>query len=193
MRSRKLSVTGAVEFSGTIQTDNRGQFAAPFQEPAFTAATGHRFTVAQTNQSRSARGVLRGVHFTTTPPGQYKYVCCAWGRALDVVVDIRIGSPTFGAWDMIELDADSLRAVYLPLGVGHAFYALADDTVISYLVSTSYVPELEQAINPLDPELALPWPTGPEPILSERDRQARNLSDLARAGLLPEYDDCQLG
>lgn len=171
-------------------TDNRGRFAAPFQEPVFMAATGHRFSVAQMNHSVSARTVLRGVHFTTTPPGQAKYVFCPWGRALDVIVDIRVGSPTFGAWDMVELGGAPVRAVYFPLGVGHAFYALEDDTVMSYLVSTGYLAERERAISPLDPALALPWPDDAEPILSERDRTAPTLAEVRRAGLLPRYADC---
>jgi epimerase EvaD len=190
VKSRKLAVEGAFEFRGTIHVDDRGQFAAPFQESAFVSATGHRFSVAQMNHSVSARNVLRGVHFTTTPPGQAKYVFCPWGRALDVVVDIRLGSPTFGAYEAIELSSDPVTAVYFPVGVGHAFYALEDDTVMSYMVTTGYVPEREQAVNPLDPALGLTWPADAEPILSERDRLAQSLEDLERAGLLPRYADC---
>lgn len=146
--------------------------------------------MAQTNHSRSARGVLRGVHFTTTPPGQAKYVHCARGRALDVVVDIRLGSPTFGAYEAVELDSEDLRSVYLAEGVGHAFLALEEDTVMSYLVSTEYVPGLEQAIDPFDPQLGLPWPRDVDFVLSARDTAAIGLAEAEARGMLPRYTEC---
>ncbi|WP_411083291.1 dTDP-4-dehydrorhamnose 3,5-epimerase family protein [Streptomyces sp. cmx-18-6] len=190
MRTRELAVSGAFEFTPEVHADPRGLFVSPLQEASFLAAVGHPFPVAQTNHSRSARGVLRGIHFTTAPPGQAKYVHCARGRALDVVVDLRLGSPTFGAWDGIEMDEDTCRAGYYPQGVGHAFLALEDDTVMSYLVSTGYRAELEQAISPLDADLALPWPQDVGLLLSERDRLAPDLAAAADLGLLPRYADC---
>ncbi|MEU0370834.1 dTDP-4-dehydrorhamnose 3,5-epimerase family protein [Streptomyces sp. NPDC006283] len=187
---RELAVAGAFEFTPRVHRDERGLFVSPLQEEAFLAAVGHPFTVAQTNHSRSARGVMRGVHFTTTPPGQAKYVHCARGRAMDVVVDIRLGSPTFGAWDTVEMDTESFRAVYLPDGVGHAFLALEDDTVMSYLVSTPYRADLEQAVDPLDPELGLPWPKDMSFTLSRRDTEAVALAEARAGGMLPRYEDC---
>jgi dTDP-4-dehydrorhamnose 3,5-epimerase/epimerase EvaD len=191
MRTRRLAVAGGFEFTPEIHTDARGLFVSPLQEQAFVAAVGERFVTAQTNHSRSARGVLRGLHFTTTPPGQAKYVYCAQGRALDAVVDIRLGSPTFGTWDIVEMDAVSYRAVYIPDGVGHAFLALDDDTVMSYLVSTAYRAELEQAIDPLDPALGLPWPYDMKFHLSERDTVAISLAEAEARGMLPRYEDCR--
>jgi dTDP-4-dehydrorhamnose 3,5-epimerase/epimerase EvaD len=190
MKMRPLAVAGAFEFSPTIYEDERGLFVSPFQEPAFVEATGHRHTVAQTNHNRSAYGVVRGIHFTLTPPGQAKYVHCARGRALDVVVDLRAGSPTFGRWDAVEMDDLSFRSMYFPVGVGHAFIALAADTVMSYLVTSSYVPEHELSIDPLDADLALPWPAGIEYVLSERDRTAMSFEQAGADGLLPRYADC---
>jgi 5-epimerase len=190
MQTRKMAVAGAFEFTPVAYGDHRGVFVSPMQEAPFVAAVGHRFVAAQTNHSHSARGVLRGVHFTATPPGQEKYVYCARGRALDVMVDIRLDSPTFLQWDAVELDATSFRAVYAPLGVGHAFFALEDDTVMSYLVSTAYRPELEHAVHPLDPALGLPWPTDIEPVLSDRDRVAPTLAEARERGMLPRYVDC---
>jgi dTDP-4-dehydrorhamnose 3,5-epimerase len=187
---RELAVAGAYEFTPRVHRDERGLFVSPLQEEAFVAAVGRPFTVAQTNHSRSARGVMRGVHFTTNPPGQAKYVHCARGRAMDVVVDIRIGSPTFGAWDTVEMDTESFRAVYLPEGVGHAFLSLEDDTVMSYLVSTPYRADLEQAIDPLDPALGLPWPKDMSFTLSRRDTQAVGLAEARAKGMLPRYEDC---
>ncbi|MER6382164.1 dTDP-4-dehydrorhamnose 3,5-epimerase family protein [Streptomyces sp. NPDC001250] len=189
MQARELAVAGAFVFTPDVHTDERGLFVAPFQEPSFLQTVGEPFSVAQINYSRSSRGVIRGLHFTRTPPGQSKYVYCASGRALDVMVDVRVGSPTFGKWDAVELDAESFRAVYFPVGVAHSFAALEDDTVLAYMVSSSYVAEQELAINPLDPELGLPWP-GFEPILSPRDRAAASLAEVAAQSLLPRYEDC---
>ncbi|MFC4534488.1 dTDP-4-dehydrorhamnose 3,5-epimerase family protein [Sphaerisporangium dianthi] len=192
MRARKLSVEGAVEFTPEVFPDERGLFASPYQEPAFVEAVGRPlFPVAQTSHSRSRRGVVRGVHYTATPPGNAKYVYCPQGRALDLIVDLRTGSPTFGAWDAVELTPGSYRSVYLPIGVGHAFVILEDDTIMSYLLSMFYDPAVELAISPLDPALGLPIPAGLDPLLSPRDREAPTLAAAMEAGTLPEYDVCQ--
>jgi len=190
MRTRALAVAGAFEFTPEVHSDDRGLFVSPLQQSAFVAAVGHGFTVAQTNHSRSAKGVLRGIHFTTTPPGQAKYVYCARGRAMDVVVDIRVGSPTFGRWDIVYMDPHTFRAAYFPVGVGHAFLALEDDTVMSYLVSSAYRAELEQAIDPFDRSLGVPWPSGMEFVVSGRDRAAPDLAQTEAAGGLPQYGNC---
>lgn len=147
--------------------------------------------MAQTNHSRSRRGVVRGVHFTATPPGTAKYVYCARGRALDIVVDIRVGSPTFGRWDAVLLDQRDFRSVYLPVGVGHAFVALEEDTVVSYLLSRAYVPEHELALSALDPALGLPIPDDTPPLLSDRDQAAPTLAEAGERGLLPDYAACR--
>jgi len=131
------------------------------------------------------------VHFTTTPPGTAKYVYCPRGRALDIVVDIRTGSPTFGRWDTVTLDQEHFRAMYLPVGVGHAFVALEDETVMSYLLTSSYVAEFEMSVSVLDPALGLPIPGDLEPIRSDRDRRAPTLAEAGESGILPEYTACQ--
>lgn len=190
MHVRKLAVAGGFEFTPRPHPDQRGLFVSPLQEEPFLNAVGRPFPVAQTNHVHSARGVLRGVHFTRTPPGQEKYVYCAHGKAMDVIVDVRLGSPTFGAWDVVDMDAESFRAAYFPRGTAHAFLALEDDTVMCYMVSTAYRPERELAIAPNDPDLALPWPAGIEPVLSQRDRTAPGLREAADRGLLPRYAEC---
>ncbi|MGW1219874.1 dTDP-4-dehydrorhamnose 3,5-epimerase family protein [Streptomyces californicus] len=188
MKVRNLSVAGAIEFTPEMYEDQRGSFTSPFQEAAFAKAVGHpRFPLAQVSHSRSRRGSLRGVHYTRTPPGMAKYVYCLSGRALDIVVDLRIGSPTFGRCDTTELDGESCRAVYVPVGVGHAFVALRDDTLMSYLMSGGYEPERELAVSALDPELALPLPPGLAPLLSDRDRTAPTLAEARSRGDLPDY------
>jgi dTDP-4-dehydrorhamnose 3,5-epimerase len=166
-------------------------FVAPFQGAAFREALGFDLTVAQVNHSVSARGVIRGVHVADVPPGQAKYVHCPRGALLDVVVDVRVGSPTFGRFEAVELDARSCRAVYLAEGLGHAFVALEDDTVMAYLCSTPYNPGAEHALSPLDPALGLPWPTGLEPVLSDRDAAAPTLAQALERGLLPDHAACE--
>lgn len=191
MQVRELAVDGALELSPSIFRDDRGIFVSPFQEKYFHQATGQRlFTVAQTNHSQSHRGAVRGIHFTVTPPGCAKYVYCAQGAALDFVVDIRVGSPTFGKWDVVEVDPNHFRSVYFPVGVGHLFIALKDDTVMSYMISGEYVPENELALSPLDPDLDIPLPSQLEPILSERDQIAPTLAEAEQQGWLPQYEKC---
>src|SRR5690348_2680904 len=118
MRTRRLAVEGAVEFTPEVYPDDRGHFLSHLQQAEFRAATGHPgFPAAQLSISKSRRGVVRGVHFTATPPGTAKYVHCTSGRALDIIVDIRVGSPTFGRYDTVLLDQQQHRAAYLPIGV----------------------------------------------------------------------------
>ncbi|MFF4924020.1 dTDP-4-dehydrorhamnose 3,5-epimerase family protein [Kitasatospora sp. NPDC001261] len=192
MDVRELAVEGALEFTPRVFPDDRGEFLSGYQEADFRAATGRTlFAVRQASHSRSRSGVLRGVHYTATPPGCEKYVTCPRGRALDVVVDLRVGSPTFGRWDSVELGPDRYRAVYLPVGVGHLFLALEDDTVVSYLLSQEYVPRNELALSPFDPALALPVPEASRTLLSARDRDAPSLAEARSAGLLPDYRECR--
>jgi epimerase EvaD len=189
MKFRELAVAGALEFTPTVFPDGRGLFLSPFQGPTYTEATGNsRFPVSQTNHSRSKRGVVRGVHYTLTPPGCAKYVYCPKGSALDIVVDIRIGSPTFGTCDVVLMDQNDFRAVYFPVGLGHAFVALEDNTVMSYMVTSSYVSEHELAISVTDPALGLPIPKEITPVYSERDTVAPTLAEAAEQGLLPQYE-----
>lgn len=191
MKATPLSIEGAWLFEPTTFADHRGSFTAPFQGPGFRDALGFDLTVAQTNQSVSARGVVRGVHYADVPPGQAKYLYVATGAVRDVVVDLRVGSPTFGRVEAVDLDAASMRAVYLSEGLGHAFQALADTTVVGYLCSTSYTPAAEHGINPLDPALALPWAEGVEPVLSDKDRGAPTLDEALAAGALPAWESCR--
>ena len=191
MKGVELPIAGAWVFEPAVFPDRRGAFAAPFQGAAFREALGFDLVVAQTNHSVSARGVIRGVHFADTPPGQAKYVYCPRGSLLDVVVDVRVGSPTFGAFETVELDGRSCRAVYLSEGLGHAFVALEDDTVMASLCSTPSTPGAEHGISPLDPALGLPWPADLEPVLSEKDADAPTLTEAAASQLLPGHEACE--
>jgi 5-epimerase len=191
MKATELAIAGAWVFEPRVFPDGRGRFAAPYQSEAFHEPLGFDLNVAQVNQSVSARGVIRGVHFADVPPGQAKYVYCARGALLDVVVDVRNGSPTYGLVETVELDAGSSRAVYLSEGLGHAFIALEDDTATTYLCSTGYRPGAEHGIHPLDPELDLPWPAGLTPVLSDKDAAAPSLARARANGLLPDWDACR--
>jgi dTDP-4-dehydrorhamnose 3,5-epimerase len=191
VQARELAVPGVLEFTPKVFPDGRGLFVAPFQEMAFAAASGHSLHLAQTNHSVSRRGVVRGLHFSDVPPGQSKYVYCPRGALLDVAVDVRLGSPTFGSWDATQLDSSTYRAVYLPEGVGHAFVALEEETVMAYLCSTPYAPAVERTVHPLDPALRLPWPPDVPPALSDKDGAAPTLAEAASAGILPTWEACQ--
>jgi dTDP-4-dehydrorhamnose 3,5-epimerase len=190
VKATELDIEGAWVFEPPSFPDSRGVFAAPFQGAAFREALGFDLRVAQTNHSVSARGVIRGVHFADTPPGQAKYVYCPAGRLLDVIVDVRVGSPTFGEHVAVELDSQSMRAVYLSEGLGHAFVALTEGTVMAYLCSTGYNPGGEHGVSPLDPALGLPWPDDLAPILSDKDRDAPSLAEAQAQGLLPTFEAC---
>ena len=191
MEFRELSVPGAWEITPRRLGDPRGLFLEWFKEPTFVEAVGHRLDLAQANLSVSAAGVLRGIHFADVPPGQAKYVTCARGAVLDVAVDIRVGSPTFGRWDAVLLDDVDRRAIYLSEGLGHAFLSLEDDSTVLYLCSTGYSPGREHGIHPLDPGLGIDWPTTDRagrplaPQLSDKDRAAPSLADAREQGLLP--------
>jgi len=191
MKARKLAVDGALEFIPTVYPDSRGTFVSPFEEPDFSNAVGRPLSLSRTIHSNSRLGVVRGIHFTAIPPGGDKHVYCSRGRALDIAVDLRIGSPTFGKWDAIELDDRSFHSMYLAPGLGHAFVALEDDTVMSYLCSTRYVPSEELSVNPLDPAIGLPIPAELDKIMSERDTSAPSLGEAAERGMLPDYAHCQ--
>ena len=170
--------------------DARGRFTEWYRADVLAEATGFGLTLAQANHSVSARGALRGVHFALVPPGQAKYVYCPAGRVLDVVVDVRVGSPTFGVHDAVVLDSEQPRAVYLSEGLGHAFVSLAGSSSVTYLVSTGYSPGREFGISPTDPDLDLPWPSDLEIQLSAKDAAAPTLAQALEQGLLPTMEQC---
>ncbi|MFY1688955.1 dTDP-4-dehydrorhamnose 3,5-epimerase family protein [Plantactinospora sp. WMMB782] len=191
MKATELPISGAWEFLPQQFSDDRGRLLVWYDAAVFADALGFELAVAQVNQSVSRRGVVRGVHWADVPIGQAKYVSCPRGAVLDMVVDLRVGSPTFGRHEVTRLDAVDNRAVYLPEGVGHAFVALEEESVVSYLCSARYAPARERIVHVRDPELALPWPADVDPILSERDADAPGLAELRAADLLPRYADCQ--
>ena len=187
MDIRQLAISGAFEITPRQFGDDRGTFLEWFKDSAFQEATGQRFDLAQANCSVSQRGVLRGIHFADVPPGQAKYVTCVRGAVLDVAVDIRVGSPTFGHWDSVLLDTVDRRAIYLAEGLGHAFLSLEDDSTVVYLCSSGYSPEREHEIHPLDPAIGITWPSDVPVMLSPKDAAAPSLAEAEQRGLLPAF------
>lgn len=159
----------------------------------FTGFAGHRLDVRQANCSVSSAGVLRGLHFAQVPPSQAKYVTCVSGSVFDVVVDVRVGSPTFGHWDSVLLDDRDRRTIYISEGLAHGFLALQDNSTVMYLCSAEYDPQREYTICATDPELAIDWPLidGAAPSLSDRDAAAPGFDDVRAAGLLPTWEETQ--
>jgi dTDP-4-dehydrorhamnose 3,5-epimerase len=191
MQVRQLAIAGAWEITPQLHGDSRGMFFEWLTDRGFTEFAGHRLDVRQANCSVSAAGVLRGLHFAQLPPSQAKYVTCLSGSVFDVVVDIRVGSPTFGQWDSVLLDNRDHRTIYISEGLAHGFCALQDNSTVMYLCSSEYNPRREHTIAPTDPALAIDWPSGHELLLSDRDAAAPTLAEVRAAGLLPTWEEAQ--
>lgn len=197
MDVRELAVPGAWELTPRQHGDERGVFLEWFTAPSLREAVGHDLDLAQANMSVSAAGVVRGIHFADVPPGQAKYVTCPRGAVLDVVVDLRVGSATFGRWDAVLLDDVDRRAVYLSEGLGHGFCSLEDGSTVVYLCSTGYAPQREHGVHPLDPGLGIAWPTTARdgrpitPVLSPKDAAAPSLDEAREQGVLPTAEAAQ--
>jgi dTDP-4-dehydrorhamnose 3,5-epimerase len=185
-----LAIEGAWEVVPVQHGDARGVFLEWYRSDRLTEAIGHSLRLAQANMSVSARGAVRGIHFADVPPGQAKYVTCVRGAVLDVVVDLRVGSPTFGRWESVLLDDADRHAVYIGEGLGHGFCALSDDATLTYLCSQTYAPDREHSVHPLDAGLGIAWPAD-APIVSERDAAAPALAEALAGGLLPDYRACR--
>lgn len=190
MQITPLRIEGAYRVAPRQFPDDRGVFMEGFRGDKLAEHIGHEMRVVQTNISVSSRGAVRGIHFADVPPSQAKYVTAVSGSFLDFVVDIRVGSPTFGEWESVRLDTDSRVAVYLSEGLGHCLVALEDNSTAVYLCSQPYNPTGEHGINPLDPRVGLDLPADLEPVVSAKDAAAPNLEEAAAQGLLPNYDDC---
>lgn len=188
MQIRELSVPGAFEVTPRQFPDDRGTFWEWYRFDALADAVGHPLDLRQGNASISRKGVVRGIHFADVPPSQAKYVTVTHGAVIDFVIDIRVGSPTFGQWDSVVLDTVDRRALYVGEGLGHCFVSLVDDTAVTYLVSETYAPGREHGITPLDETVGLPMPfERDELLLSSKDLDAPTLLEAERSGLLPTW------
>lgn len=195
MQITPLSIEGAWRVEPRLFPDERGTFLEWFKAEAFEQAVGQRLDLAQSNISTSTAGSVRGIHFAAVPPSQAKYVTCVSGAVVDVVVDIRVGSPTFGEHELVFLDDVSRHALYVSEGLGHGYMALTDGAVFMYLCSAPYAPGREFGVTPLDPAIGIAWPTSDargnpvEPLLSAKDLAAPTLEQAREQGLLPTYDE----
>lgn len=197
LETRKLYIPGAWELTPQVFDDARGIFVETFSARDVKNATGIEFQVAQSNLSISREGTLRGLHFSDVPPGQAKIVTAVTGTVLDVIVDIRVGSPTFGESVSVMLEAAEHNAVYLAEGLAHGFLALEPESAVSYLVSSPYNPDAEHGISPFDPQLGIDWPvmaldgTPLDYVLSPKDAEAPSLAELEAAEKLPRWEECR--
>jgi dTDP-4-dehydrorhamnose 3,5-epimerase len=185
-----LKIEGSWVFTPKKFPDERGSFHEVFKLSLLSETLGFGFEVKQVNQSVSKAGVIRGIHWADVPPGQAKYIFCSKGAIWDVVIDIRVGSPTFGQFDSVEISAENGTSVLIQEGLGHAFLALEDDTVVNYLCSEPYSPNTERSISPLDEDFGIPfdskWHAG-QIQLSDKDLLAQTSREAINSGILPTY------
>jgi dTDP-4-dehydrorhamnose 3,5-epimerase len=183
-----LGIDGAWLAESPVWEDNRGFFREWFRAESFENVIGRSFNVEQANISVSSAGALRGIHYSLAPGGQAKWITCVVGLIQDVIVDIRQNSRTFGEWIDIELEGNSGKALLLSEGLGHAFLALENETVVSYLVTSNYSPADEYEINPLDSALGIRWGMETSRLkVSEKDWNAPTLEERLKTGTLPYF------
>ena len=179
MNAIPTRLPGAVILEPRVFPDERGFFCETYRlEWHACAGIPPEERFIQDNHSRSTRGVVRGMHFHIGS-GVAKLVRCARGRIVDVIVDLRRGSPTYAQWEGVELDDESMRALYVPVGFAHGFCVLSEVADVIYKQTAYYDPAVERGIAWDDPEVAIEWPTEIEPIVSARDAAAPTLRELA--------------
>lgn len=186
MEIKKLRILGALEFSTQIFSDERGSFREWINLEKIKREVDFSFPVIQGNISHSKLGVIRGVHFSNSAKGQGKFVTCISGKIVDVLVDLRLGSPTYLVKEYVYLDPTRAKSVYIPTGVGHGFASQEDDSVVCYLLTSEYDPATEQTIYPFDVELGIDWNTK-NSILSSRDSSAQTFAQAKALNLLTSY------
>ena len=179
MNIETTAIDGVLVLQPKVFGDARGFFLESFNQRVFDEAVGHHVGFVQDNHSRSARGVLRGLHFQKGERAQGKLVRVAAGAVFDVAVDIRRASPTFGRWVGVELSADNQRQLWIPPGLAHGFLVLSESADFLYKTTEYYAPQDEGAVRWDDPDLAIAWPdVGEPPRLSGKDAAATLLRDL---------------
>jgi dTDP-4-dehydrorhamnose 3,5-epimerase len=176
LRRLETKLDGVVLLEPEVHGDTRGFMVETYRTDSW-AELGIDVEFVQHNHSRSAKGTLRGLHFQTEP-GQAKLVRCPRGRVFDVAVDLRRDSPTYGQWEGHELDDVSHRQLFVPVGFGHGFAVLSEEADVTYLLSSLYDPATESGIAWNDPDVGVEWPVE-DPLLSERDKAAPKLSEVA--------------
>ena len=190
MKTSALKISGSWLIEFQKFEDSRGYFYESFKEEDFRKQIGRQLSIKQTNTSSSSKGSVRGIHYALVPPSQAKLVQCQRGSIKDYVIDIRVGSPTFGEFEEIDLSENSPTAIFIEEGLGHAFVALENNTIVTYYVSEKFNHEREKGINPFDKTLNVKWPDL-ELILSEKDKSAISLDEAKTKGILPLFDECK--
>jgi dTDP-4-dehydrorhamnose 3,5-epimerase len=186
MNMNELSIAGAWIIHPTRHTDDRGWFQEWYKKSELLVASGYDFEPLQANISQSSRGTIRGVHYSTSAMGQAKLVTVLAGAADDYIIDIRPSSPTFGKWECVKLSAENGDSVLLSAHLGHAFHALTDNTVVNYLVSAEYNPQVEMGITPFCPHLAIDWADTGGFSVAPKDSESPHLIAQRDAGNLPD-------
>ena len=178
MKVTALAIPDVLLFEPKVFGDERGFFFESFNQQRFNAATGLDLQFVQDNHSKSAKGVLRGLHYQLPPKAQGKLVRVVAGEVFDVAVDIRKNSPTFGQWVGEILSGDNKRQLWIPPGLAHGFVVLSDSAEFLNKTTDYYAPEMERCIRWDDPDLAIDWPIGGEPVLSGKDALGGRFSGL---------------
>ena len=188
MTLHELSIEGAYLATHRVFPDERGLFREWFKADEISSID-KSFSVQQANYSRSKQWVIRGIHYSLAPEGQSKVVTCASGAVIDVLIDLRLNSPTYLKVVYIELSEESGNVVYIPSGVGHGFIVQSESASVVYLTSSGYSPEFEKAICPTDPALGIQWPlpAGQLGVISKADTEAPTLSQAIEDGALPNF------
>ena len=177
---------GLYVLESPVFSDNRGFFREWYKRGDFQAC-GVEFSIQQANLSMSKRGVVRGLHYSIAPEGQAKLVTCAYGELDDVIVDVRVGSPTFGEIEIVHLSAGEDRSVLLPAGAAHGFCVTSELAALTYLLSSPFNAATELEIDPFDATLNVPWPLSGDAVVSPKDAAAPSLAQRQRAGELPLF------
>jgi dTDP-4-dehydrorhamnose 3,5-epimerase len=184
MKIESAGIDGIWIIQNETHIDQRGSFQEWFQSERFQENTKVNFIPKQANSSISKKGVVRGIHYSTSNVGQAKLVTCMSGEILDVIFDLRSDSKTFRQFVSIPMQAHDGKSVYISEGLGHAFISLEDNSNLVYLLSSTYDPSTEHTVHPLDATLGFNWPLE-EIILSERDALAPSLIEQMEAKNLP--------
>lgn len=177
-----LKIKDVILVKPKVFGDNRGYFMETYKKSEFIA-NGIDVEFNQDNQSKSVRGVLRGLHYQKAPYGQAKLVRCARGRVFDVAVDIRENSETFGQYVKVELSEDNKHMLFIPDGFAHGFVVLSDEAELIYKAGGEYAPQADRGILWCDKDINIDWGIDFEPILSEKDRCQKTLSEVFGRGL----------
>ena len=178
MKFLKTDITGVVIIEPTVFSDNRGYFLESFNKKNFEDKIG-KIDFVQDNESKSSRGVIRGLHFQKPPFAQAKLVRCINGSVMDVAVDIRKGSPTYGKYVSIELSEDNKKQLYIPRGFAHGYSVLSESAIFAYKVDNNYAPECDAGILWKDPDLNIQWGVNNDDILiSKKDSKLPSFSEL---------------